>query len=94
MLQAKECTPTPFFVVFTFRLAFEFSKEFRVLSSIISIAKEIIHRGIEPTFNYIILPPRSSKEEIDTPSTCEAQIYTAKKDVLTIEYKTLLNSTK
>jgi hypothetical protein len=72
VLQARECIPTPFFVVFTFRLAFEFFKGFGVASSIISITKEIIHRGIEPTFNYIILPPKSSREEIDIPYTCEA----------------------
>jgi hypothetical protein len=42
--------------------------------SIISIAKEIIHRRQKPTLDYIILLPKLSQEEIDT--TCEAQIYT------------------
>ncbi len=40
---------------------------------IISITKERIHRGQEPTLDYIILSPTLSREEIDT-STCEAQI--------------------
>jgi glutaredoxin 2 len=63
--------------------------------SIISIVKEKIHRGQESTLDYIILPPRLLKEEINTLSTCKAQIVPKnKKDVLLIEFKTLLNSTK
>jgi hypothetical protein len=44
--------------------------------SIISITKELIHKGQEPTFDCIIVPPKFLKEEIYIVSTCEAQIYT------------------
>jgi hypothetical protein len=45
-------------------------------TSIISIVKERINKRQELTFDFIILWPRLSKEEIDTLSTYEAQIYT------------------
>ncbi len=44
--------------------------------SIISITKELIHKGREPTLDCINVPPRLLKKEINTLSTCEAQIYT------------------
>jgi hypothetical protein len=44
--------------------------------SIISITKELIHKGREPTLDCINVPLRLLKKEINTLSTCEAQIYT------------------
>jgi len=44
--------------------------------SIISIEKERIHKGQEPTFNSIIILARLSIEEIDTLLTCDTQICT------------------
>jgi hypothetical protein len=44
--------------------------------SIISITKERIQKRQEPSFDCIILLAKLSREEIDTLSTCDAQIYT------------------
>jgi hypothetical protein len=44
--------------------------------SIISITKELIHKGHESTLDCIILPPKLLKKESTPFSTCEAQICT------------------
>jgi hypothetical protein len=43
--------------------------------SIISITKKFIHKRYKLTLDCIIVPPKFLKEEINTLSTCEAQIY-------------------
>jgi hypothetical protein len=56
-----------------------------VQSTFPSITKELIHKGQKPTLDYIIIPPKFLKKEINIVSTCEAQIYTQ-------EYKKCINN--